>query len=127
MKTELPEIAPFAAWLGLETESAANGRATLRMAPQAQMLNRRGVMHGGVLATMLDSAMARASRTVDGVKELGGTMDLHVQFMRPAQGDLRVQAWVVHAANTMAFCRAEILNADDELVAAGTASLKLRR
>lgn len=124
---ELPEVAPFAAWLGLQMESAADGRVVLRLAPRPELLNRRGVIHGGVLATLLDSAMARASRTVEGVKDLGGTTDLHVQYMRPAQGGVRVEAWVEHAAHKLCFCRGEIRNADGALVAAGSASLRLRR
>lgn len=122
------EVAPFAAWMGLETESAANGRAVLcRLQPRPEMLNRRDVVHGGVLASILDSAMARASRTLDGVQELGGTIDLHVQFMQPAVGPLRVQAWVEHTATTIAFCRAEVLDAEGRKIAAGSASLRLRR
>ena len=121
------EIAPFAAWLGLGLESEGAGRALLRLEPRAELLNRRDVVHGGVLATMLDSAMARASRSLDGVVELGGTTDLHVQFMRPASGSLQVEGWVEHAGGTLAFCRAEIRNAQRELVASGSASLRLRR
>ncbi|MDR0258983.1 MAG: PaaI family thioesterase, partial [Comamonas sp.] len=94
-----PEVAPFAEWLGLVTETAAEGRAVLRLALRKELLNRRGAIHGGVLASMLDSAMARASRTLEGVEELGGTTDLHVQYMQPAEGDLQVRAWVEHAAH----------------------------
>ncbi|TDS85127.1 uncharacterized protein (TIGR00369 family) [Comamonas sp. JUb58] len=122
-----PEVAPFAEWLGLVTETAAEGRAVLRLALRKELLNRRGAIHGGVLASMLDSAMARASRTLDGVEELGGTTDLHVQYMQPAEGDLQVRAWVEHAAHTLVFCRAEIRDAADRLVASGTASLRIRR
>lgn len=122
-----PEVAPFAEWLGLVTETAAEGHAVLRLAPRKELLNRRGAIHGGVLASMLDSAMARASRTLAGVEELGGTTDLHVQYMQPAEGDLQVRAWVEHAAQTLVFCRAEIRDAADRLVASGTASLRIRR
>lgn len=123
----LPDIAPFAQWLGLITEEAANGRATLTLAPRPELLNRHGVIHGGVLATLLDSAMARASRSAPGVRELGGTTDLHVQYLRPAQGPQRVQAWVDQAAGTLSFCRAEVRNAAGELVASASASLRIRR
>lgn len=122
-----PEIAPFAAWLGLYNESAANGCAVVRFTPREEMLNRQGVVHGGVLASLLDSAMARASRTLESVTELGGTTDLHVQFMRPAIGPLRAQAWIDLAGGTLAFCRAEVRNAAAELVATGSASMRLRR
>lgn len=122
-----PEVAPFADWLGLVTESAAEGHAMLRLARRTELLNRRGVIHGGVIASMLDSAMAWASRTVEGVEDLGGTTDLHVQYMQPAEGDLQVRAWVEHAAKTLVFCRGEVRDASDHLVAAGTASLRIRR
>jgi len=108
-------------------ESFGEGRAVLVLAPRAELLNRRGVVHGGVLATLLDSAMARAARASAGVVELGGTTDLHIQYMRPAIGTLRAHALVEHAANTLAFCRGEVRNEAGELVAAGSASLRLRR
>ncbi len=123
----LPPVAPFAEWIGLRTESAAGGRSLLRLEPRGELLNRRAVVHGGVLSTMLDSAMARASRTVEGVRELGGTIDLHVQFLRPATGELWARGWVDHAARTVAFCRGEVHDADGELVASGSASIRLRR
>ncbi|WP_159914149.1 PaaI family thioesterase [Pantoea sp. 18069] len=122
-----PQVAPFAAWLGLYNESAAAGCAVVHLTPRQEMCNRHGVVHGGVLASLLDSAMARASRTLEGVKELGGTTDLHVQFMRPAAGPLRAQAWIDLAGGTLAFCRAEVRNAAAELVATGSASIRLRR
>lgn len=123
----LEDIAPFAAWMGLRTESAGDGRAVLSVAPRPETLNRRAVIHGGALATMLDSAMARASRSLDGVESLAGTTDLHVQFMRPALGALRVLGWVEHAGGTLAFCRGEVRDVHDDLVAAGSATLRLRR
>ena len=121
------DVAPFAAWLGLEAVEVGSGRVVLQMNPRPEILNRRGVVHGGALATLLDSAMARASRTLEGVTELAGTTDLHVQFMRPAIGPLRTEAWVEHAGGTLAFCRGEVRDAEGRMVAAGSASMRLRR
>jgi uncharacterized protein (TIGR00369 family) len=123
----LHEVAPFAAWLGLEAISIGAGRAVLQMDPRPEILNRRGVVHGGALATLLDSGMARASRTLEGVTGLAGTTDLHVQFMRPAIGPLRAEAWVEHAGGTLAFCRGEVRDAAGLLVAAASGSMRLLR
>ena len=123
----LPATSPFADWLGIVVETIGDGHVVMRMAPRTETFNRRGVVHGGVLASLLDSAMARAARTVDGVRELGGTTDLHLQFLRPALGELRAEAWVQHAASTLVFCRAELRDGSGALVCAGTASLRVRR
>lgn len=123
----LPETSPFADWLGIVLETLGDGHVVMRMVPRAETHNRRGVVHGGALASLLDSAMARAARTIDGVAELGGTTDLHVQFLQPALGELRAEAWVQHAGGTLAFCRAELRDASGALVGSGTASMRLRR
>ena len=121
------EAIPFAVLLGLRGEKAGDGRASVVIDRRPELMNKRGVYHGGVLATMLDSVMARAARSLDGVASLGGTTDLHVQFMRPGEGSLRAEGWIEHAANTLAFCRGEVRNEAGELVATGTASIRLRR
>jgi acyl-CoA thioesterase len=123
----LPATSPFADWLGIALETLGDGHVVMRMQPREETRNRRGVVHGGVLASLLDSAMARAARTVEGVSELGGTTDLHVQFLRPALGELRAEAWVRHAGGTLAFCHAELRDASGTLVCTGSASLRLRR
>lgn len=121
------DTAPFADWMGISLVATEPGRVTLALAPRPEMTNRRGDVHGGALATLLDSAMARAARSLESVDELAGTVDLHVQYMRPASGPLEVIGQVEHHSRTLAFCRGEVRNARGELVATGICTLRLRR
>ena len=125
--TTMPDTAPFTDWMGAELVSSENGRVVLRLQLRYDLHNRRHVAHGGVLATLLDSAMARAARLLEGVQALGGTTDLHVQFMAPGQGVLSATGWVEHAAKSLAFCRGEVRDADGALVASAAATMRLRR
>ena len=126
MPPSLPS-APFTDWLGTELVSTSPGRVVLRQPQRPELANRRGAVHGGVLATLVDSAMARAARAVEGVAELGGTIDLHLHFMAPGTTALQVTGWVEHASRNLAFCRAEVHDEAGALVATGTASLRLYR
>lgn len=122
-----PELAPFIEWMGVSLVSAEAGRVQLQMLQKPELNNRRGVIHGGVLATLLDSAMARAARTLEQGLELGGTIDLHVQFMAPASGTLIALGLVESQSRSLAFCRGEVRDAAGLLVATGMATMRLHR
>ena len=76
------------------------------------------VVHGGMVATLLDTAMgaACASTLTDDQGFL--TADLHVEFYRPARpGRLRADGRVVQRTRRIAFCAAELTDADGQLLA----------
>ncbi|MES2400591.1 MAG: PaaI family thioesterase [Pseudomonadota bacterium] len=123
----LPDAAPFTDWMGVIQISSAQGEVVLQLPPRGEINNRRGVVHGGALATLLDSAMSRAARTLADGMELGGTIDLHVQFMQPATGTLTARGSVESSTRTLAFCRGEVRDEANTLVATGIATLRLRR
>ena len=76
------------------------------------------VVHGGMVATLLDTAMgaACASTLTDDQGFL--TADLHVEFYRPARpGRLRADGRIVQRTRRIAFCAAELTDADGQLLA----------
>jgi uncharacterized protein (TIGR00369 family) len=121
------EVAPFTDWMGVALMSAEAGKVYLKLVQKPDLNNRRGVIHGGALATLLDSAMARAARTLEEGLELGGTIDLHVQFMAPAAGTLTATGIVESQSRSLAFCRGVVRDAAGVLVATGMATMRLRR
>jgi acyl-CoA thioesterase len=67
--------------LGMELVEAAEGRAVVRMTVRADMLNGHGTAHGGLVASLADSAFAVACNSHGSVTVASG---FDVTFLRPA-------------------------------------------
>lgn len=81
------------------------------------------VVHGGLLAALLDNALASAAYTLTGPAAVYLTADLHVQMLRSARpGLLTARAEVVRSGRTAAFCTGRITDAADRLLATATAT-----
>ncbi|VCU72524.1 hypothetical protein PIGHUM_04625 [Pigmentiphaga humi] len=120
-------IAPFATWLGIEVLEADHGKSVLAMRASQRLANRRGVVHGGAIATLVDSSMAIATRTIEAGMETSGTVDLNIHFVAPGRGELIARAEVKHAGGSISFCQCEVRDLDGTLVATAMSSFKLRR
>lgn len=99
----------FAGHLGVENETAHDGQATLEFQASEEHFNPGGTVHGGVLATLMDTAMASAarSRTEDG--EVPATTQLTIAFLSPARpGRLLVSAAVRKQGEHLLLCEADI-------------------
>ncbi|MER3410421.1 MAG: thioesterase [Thermoleophilia bacterium] len=78
----------------------------------------RSIVHGGMLATLLDTAMGSACAEHLGWGETFLTADLHVDFYRSAvPGTLRAEAWVVHRGRRAVYCQAELYDTEGTLLA----------
>jgi uncharacterized protein (TIGR00369 family) len=121
------DAAPFTEWMGVVEILSKPGEVHLQVKQRHELNNRRELVHGGVLATVLDSAMARAARAHGAGVEFAATVDLHVQFMLPAEGTLVAMGLVESSSRSLAFCRGEVRNQAGVLVASATATMRLRR
>lgn len=71
------------------------------------------IVHGGLVTTVLDTAMGGACHSVLDAGETFLTADLHADFLRPTRpGTLRAEGRVVHRTKRMVFCDAELYDAD---------------
>lgn len=104
----------------LDIYFAALGDGTAEMEiPVAPMhYNSAGIVHGGVFAGLIDSAMGMAMLTKN---KAGVTTSLNVQYLKGAgKGDvLRAEAEVTHNGNTMLYCSCKIYNQRGDLLATG--------
>ena len=85
------------------------------------------IVHGGLVATLLDSAMGTAclNELDDGQSFL--TADLNVEFFRAARpGTLRAEGRVVQRNRRVVFCAAELFQ-DGELIASARCTQIVRR
>src|SRR5438552_16778154 len=76
---------PFHAGFGISVEHAAAGDVRLGWEARADHRNLQGLVHGGILATLVDIAMGLAIRTVVGPSRRHVTIDLGVHYLRPAR------------------------------------------
>ena len=119
---------PYAQLLGINFEDAARGTATLSMSARPELERFGGIMHGGALASLADSASAFAvlSTLEDGEQTV--TVNLTLHYLRPAtEGKLNAHARVLRARRRIATVSVEILDESGALVVTAlTTYLKLR-
>jgi uncharacterized protein (TIGR00369 family) len=121
---ELPPP-PFGVLLGFELVEVQEGRVVFAVEPGEQHYNPIGTVHGGLAATLIDSATGCAVHTTLPAGTGYTTTDVQVRFVRPITRDtgrIECVGEVVHRGRTLATAEARIF-AGDRLLAHGTASL----
>jgi acyl-CoA thioesterase len=115
----------FARLLGVAFEDVAPDRSRLRLAIRPELLNSGGNLHGGVLASLIDAAIAAAVRNGrGGVTNRMATVDLNVTYVRAIRrGTIVVEGWVLRRGRGVTNGEAEVFNDRGELLAKGRASL----
>lgn len=98
----------FIALIGAHDPEATEGRATLEMEVDDRHLNAAGTVHGGLLATLVDTTMGAAIRSaVDG--ETPATSQLSLTYLRPGSpGRLVVTASVRKRGERITVCEADV-------------------
>ena len=122
---DLDHDLPFHDLIGLEVVQQTSGRTVLRLEVDERHLRDNGIVHGGVFATLLDAGVGLAARSLSPAANRLVTAQLNLNFTRPSVvGDvLIVNGEVLHAGQTTVVARAEVRDAADRLVAAGTGTL----
>ena len=117
---------PFAEHLGLRVEHAQAGHTRVTMELHPEHLNNHDRGHGGVIMTLLDSAMAHAALSrVDYAREVV-TVDMHIAFMRPTQGHLLAEGRASGGGRSVCFCEATITDASGEVAARAMGTFRYR-
>jgi len=79
-----------------------------------------GVLHGGVTASLIDTAMAFAVRTRLPINEATATIDLTIHYLRPhTTGTCTCTAVVVRAGKRIFTVSADVVNEEGKLIATG--------
>jgi uncharacterized protein (TIGR00369 family) len=104
---------PFSVLLGAELTAFEPGRAVLEVQIRAELLQQFGLVHGGVIAYLVDNAITFAAGTVLGRRVL--TAGYSVELVAPTTG-VRVvaESAVVRANRRRAACRAEVYSVDPD-------------
>lgn len=112
----------FRQLLGIEVDFVEAGFARLRLPVGDHVLQAANVVHGGVLASLVDSAIGTAVRTVIPEHSSASTIELNISYLRPAgAGTLTAEASILRAGRTVVVGTAEVRDSDGRLVAVGRA------
>lgn len=98
----------FIAHVGATDPEASDGSARLELDADDRHLNPAGAVHGGLLATLVDTTMGAAVRTLAD-DESPATSQLTVTYLRPGKpGRLTVTAHVGKRGESLTVCEAEV-------------------
>ncbi|MET0541108.1 MAG: PaaI family thioesterase [Variovorax sp.] len=120
---------PFIHLLGAELLRFEEGESEIALTLRDELNNSWQVAHGGVVMTLLDVAMAHATRVPrkadEGPDPRGVvTIEMKTTFMRPAQGRVRCTGKLLHRSAALAFCEATLVNEAGERLAHATGTFK---
>jgi uncharacterized protein (TIGR00369 family) len=116
---------PFASLLGIEVFDAGEGRFVMTLDPQECHYNPMGCVHGGILATLLDSVMSAAVHTALPSGRGYITLEIKVNFLKPVYehtGLIMAEGNVVSCGRQIATAEGRIINEKNEVHATGTAT-----
>ena len=125
-----PKVVPHAGDMGIETVSADKGEVTLRLPFRKEFLGDldRQLVHTGVISSLMDTASGIAVLCRLTHMERIATLDLRVDYLRPAlpDTDILIHAECYHLTQLIAFTQAVAWQKDESKpVAKGTAAFML--
>ena len=120
---EIPPAAALLGWKALELEP---GHVRVRYTARPEFGNPQGAIQGGFLAAMLDDAMGPALVTLLAADQFAPTIEIKVNFIRPARpGPIVAEGRVVHRTRSFAFLEGTLSTEDGDLIATGTATARI--
>jgi uncharacterized protein (TIGR00369 family) len=118
----LVPISPMLALLKIAIVEVTEGRVVLSAIPGTDHTNGIGIVHGGLAATLLDTALGCAVNSLMPAGRIFTTLEVKVNFTRPIRDDvgaLRCEAWVVHSGRRTATAEGRVLDRAGKLYAHG--------
>jgi uncharacterized protein (TIGR00369 family) len=121
---------PMAILIGAELVSVGDGTALFRCVPSESTYNPAGVVHGGLLCTLMDFAAACAVSTQLPAGVACTSIEIKVSFfaaLRAGNGHIEARGQALRVGRRVAFAEAHAYDAVGELIGHATSSLALNR
>jgi len=102
----------FPSLVGLTIEEIRRDYCRMRLPFRPEIEQPNGIVHGGAIATILDSVVVPAVGSAYDREMRFSTVDMHVQYLSALSGEDGVaEGWIVRRGRTTVFCEAELLGA----------------
>lgn len=117
--------APFWNLLGMEFECLDPGNVILKLPVKDHLMNANGVMHGGVLTTILDTVSGITIRSTK--KDIRvATISLTTQFIAPVKGGtIYAYANIINQGNKIQYIESKVTNEEGSIVGTGLATFTI--
>ena len=117
---ELINSSPIYRHMKTEVLDAGEGRSRLKLEATPELHSLYGMLHGGVAATIIDSACGVALGSLLDKGEICVTVDMRVNYIcNLKEGVLFAEGRVIHRGGQTGVTRAEVKDGDGNLIAAG--------
>lgn len=117
LRKQLSQI-PYAKLLGMQLGEIRHSVATLTFEIREDLKRNNGIVHGGAIASLIDTATAFATMTILEPGQRATTVDLSISFLRPlSSGQASATGRIVRAGRRIVVTSAEVLADDGTLVA----------
>ena len=118
---------PYAHFLGLQLTELNEGEVSISLDVRAELKQNQGVVHGGAIASLIDTASAFAVLTQIELHERVTTTDLTIHYLRPISGGrMTATARIIRGGRRLFVLSVEVVNDANILLAtAVTTYIKL--
>lgn len=117
---------PIASLLGFRIVEVGDGDVRFAVTPDESVYNPIGVVHGGLVCTVLDSVAGCAVHTTLPAGTGYTSIEIKVSYLRPIHadsGDLIAHGWVTKRGRRVAFAEADVRDSAGKLLASASSSL----
>ena len=121
---------PIAELIDARLTSVGDGVAVFECTPDESTYNPIGLVHGGLLCTLLDSAAGCAVHSTLPAGVGFSSIDINVSFLAPVRADsgtIRAEGRALRVGRQVAFAEAHARTPDGKLVGHATSSIALMR
>lgn len=121
---------PMAQLMNIRITHVEKGRVIFEGTPEEYHYNPLGVVHGGMAATLLDSALGCCVNSHLEAGDVYTTLELKVNYLRPITlqtGPVRAVASTVHIGRTTALVDGRVLDAHDRVYAYASSTCLIKR
>jgi uncharacterized protein (TIGR00369 family) len=116
----------FPSVVGLELEEVRAGYGRMRLPYRPELRQPAGVVHGGAIATLIDTVVVPAVGGVYEERPRMLTISMDVRYLGAlVEEDAVGEGWVEQRGRSIVFCRAEVRSGSGAIVADGTLVYKV--
>ncbi len=115
---------PIATHFDFRVLDIEEGKVSFGCTPDRSAYNPIGMVHGGLVCTLLDTVIGCAVHTTLPARVGYTSIEIKVNYLRPVHTgvELLARGWVIKPGRRVAFADAEVLGADGKQVATASGS-----